>query len=135
MPRTHGYAPRGKACRGEQNWNAKGRVNIIGALAGKTLLTLALFDVKINADIVFQWLKQEMLPKLEKASVIVMDNATFHKREDIKYLIQSAGHILQFLPAYSPDLNPVEHKWAQAKAFRRKTGLSVQQTFKVNQFI
>ena len=49
-----------------------------------------------------------------------MDNASFHKRLDIQEDIKQAGHILEYLPAYSPDLNPIEHKWAQAKAIRRQ---------------
>ncbi|WP_084601770.1 transposase [Suttonella ornithocola] len=41
--------------------------------------------------------------------MIVMDNAAFHKREDIKILIEEAGHTILWLPSYSPDLNPIEH--------------------------
>jgi len=47
-----------------------------------------------------------------------MDNASFHKRIDIQTAILEAGHILEYLPPYSPDFNPIEHKWAQAKAHR-----------------
>jgi transposase len=39
-----------------------------------------------------------------------MDNATFHKRQDIRAAIVNAGHSLVFLPPYSPDLNPIEKK-------------------------
>ena len=39
-----------------------------------------------------------------------MDNATFHKRSDIQEIIKEAGHILEYLPPYSPELNPIEHK-------------------------
>lgn len=41
---------------------------------------------------------------------IVMDNATFHKRADIRQLIKEAGPQLECLPAYSPDLNPIERQ-------------------------
>ena len=44
-------------------------------------------------------------------------------------MIAQAGHILEYLPPYSPDLNPIEHKWAQAKAIGRKTGKSAEQIF------
>ncbi len=60
-----------------------------------------------------------------------MDNATFQRR-DTETLILAAGHILEFLPAYSPDLNEIEHKRAEAKAKRRKTGQSVEEIFKQN---
>ena len=48
-----------------------------------------------------------------------MDNAAFHKRADIQQLFEQAGHIIEYLPAYSPELNPIEPKWAQAKAVRK----------------
>ncbi|WP_396956173.1 hypothetical protein [Nitrosomonas sp.] len=43
MPRTHGYAPIGKRCHGRCNWHARGRVNVIGALIDKCLLTVGQF--------------------------------------------------------------------------------------------
>ncbi len=58
-----------------------------------------------------------------------MDNATFHKRKDMVEAIEKEGHILEYLPPYSPDLNPIEHKWFVAKALRKKNRISVQETF------
>ncbi|MDE1466019.1 transposase [Spartinivicinus poritis] len=92
------------------NWQAKGRVNAIGALVGFLFLTVALFDTNINSDIFYAWLTQQLLPKIPANSVIVMDNASFHKRADIQDAIQQEGIILEYLPPYSPDLNPIEHK-------------------------
>ncbi len=66
-------------------------------------------------------------------AVLVMDNATFHRRADTIALIARAGHSLEYLPPYSPELNPIEHKWVQAKARRRKTGVTVEELFQ-NQF-
>ncbi|MGB4946131.1 MAG: transposase, partial [Candidatus Competibacter denitrificans] len=40
------------------------------------------------------------------------------------------GHTLEYLPPYSPDLNPIEHQWAQAKAVRRQTHCSVDDLFR-----
>ncbi|CAA2930626.1 hypothetical protein ARSQ2_01759 [Arsenophonus endosymbiont of Bemisia tabaci Q2] len=42
----------------------------------------------------------------------MMDNATFHKKQSIQQVIIDAGHMVESLPTYSPDLNPIEHKWA-----------------------
>ena len=58
-----------------------------------------------------------------------MDNASFHKRLDIQKAIRGAGHILLFLPPYSPQLNPIEHKWAQAKAIRKQKHCSIYELF------
>ena len=119
MPRTHGYSLKGQRCYGIRDWHAKGRTNAIGALIGKALLTIGLFNANINADIFTAWIAQDLLPKLPPKSVLVMDNAAFHKRQDTQEIIKKAGHTLLYLPPYSPDLNPIEQKWAQAKAIRR----------------
>lgn len=133
MPRTHGYSKKGQRCYGVCDWNAKGRVNVIGAMAGFKLKTVSLFNGNINSDVFHSWVDQDLLPSCKKKSVIIMDNASFHKRSDTKALIEQQGHILEFLPPYSPDLNPIEHKWAQAKAIRRRTGNTVEEIFKNNQ--
>ena len=61
--------------------------------------------------------------------MVVIDNATFHKRKDTQQAIRKAGHILEYMPAYSPDLNPIEHKWAQAKSIRRKYQCDINSLF------
>ena len=129
MPRTYGYSVKGKRCYGTQDWNAKGRTNAIGAMIGFAFLTVALFEGNINGDVFDTWLEQELLPVLPDSSVIVMDNASFHKRDDMIESIEQAGHQLEYLPPYSPDLNPIEKKWAQAKAIRRRTHCDVDTLF------
>ncbi len=44
--------------------------------------------------------------------------------------LEQAGHIIEYLPPYSPELNPIEHKWAQAKAVRKQKKCSVEELFK-----
>ena len=130
MPRTHGYAAKGKRCFGSHDWGAKGRTNAIGALLGGLLLTVSLFDTTINTPIFDAWVKEDLMPKLPPHSVVILDNATFHKGKAMKKALDQAGHTLLYLPTYSPDLNPIEHKWAQAKALRRKRKCSIENLFK-----
>jgi transposase len=47
---------------------------------------------------------------------VIMDNAPWHKGQDIRDIIEATGAILIYLPPYSPDLNPIEHAWANLKA-------------------
>ena len=130
MPRTHGYAPKGRRCFGTCNCNAKGRTNVIGALMGENLLTISLFKGNINSEVFHAWVTQDLFPKLPPGAVLVIDNAAFHKCSHTQKAIENAEHNLQYLPPYSPDLNPIEHQWAKAKAIRRKTGENVEQIFK-----
>ena len=81
---------------------------------------MTLFTCNIDSDVFYQWVKCCLLPSIPKNCVIVMDNATFHKRYDTQLLIEKAGHIIEYLPPYSPDLNSIEKQWAKKKKLRRK---------------
>lgn len=129
MPRTHGYSYRGKRCYDLHNWQARGRINAIGAIVGFVFLTVALFEGSVNSDVFYAWLTQGLIPVLPPNAVVVMDNASFHKREDMMQAIRDHGSTVVFLPAYSPDLNPIEKKWAQAKAIRRRERCDVDTLF------
>lgn len=115
----------GERCFGEFNWGAKGRTNAIGALMNGLLVTVALFPFNVDTDVFYAWLTQDLLPKISAGTVIVMDNASFHKRTDIK----SKGCILELLPTYSPDLNPIEHTLAQLKSIRHHIRCSIDDLF------
>ena len=119
-PRTHGYSVKGKRCYGVHDWHPSKRTNVIGALVDKSLLTVSIFECNVNTAIFNAWVEQDLIPKLPHNSVVVMDNASFHKSPNLKIMIEKAGHILEYLPPYSPDLNPIEPKWFQAKSRRRK---------------
>ncbi len=93
------------------------------------VLTVGLTTCNVDADIFNLWLKEQLIPVLDKGAVLVMDRARFHRRSDTINIITDAEHILEYLPAYSPDYNPIEHTWAQAKAHRRKTGETAEQIF------
>lgn len=129
MPRTHGYALKGERCHGTQDWGARGRVNVIGAIIGSILFAVGLFDCSVDSNVFGAWVKTMLLPNLNKPTVIVMDNASFHKNEALLQEIRRSGHIIEFLPPYSPDLNPIEHKWAEKKAYRRKMRCTVEECY------
>jgi transposase len=76
----------------------------------------------------------DLVPKLPPNSVVVWDNASFHKRHDIERALAEAGHTLEYTPTYSPDLNAIEPTWAAPKKRRRKTRLSIPDLFKFESF-
>jgi hypothetical protein len=83
--RTHAYSLKGQRAYCLYNWGKKQRTNAIGASINGQLITACLFDCSINADIFYAWLIQDLLPKLQGDEVIVVDNASIHKRQDIRY--------------------------------------------------
>ena len=129
MPRLHGYAVRGSRCFGTHDWGAKGRTNVIGALLLGALLTISLFQTNVNTEIFNTWVIEDLIPKLPPRSVVILDNAAFHKGSAMQQAIAAAGYSLLYLPPYSPDFNPIEKKWAQAKAIRRRLGCGIEELF------
>ena len=130
MPRTHGYSRIGKRCYGSCDCNARGRKNVIAALYESSIIGCGIIEDKIETSVFNTWVEKILIPDLPDKSVIVMDNAAFHKSEKTKALLESKGHIIEFLPPYSPDFNPIGNKWAQAKSIRRKLGCNVEEVFK-----
>ena len=59
---------------------------------------MGLFDCKVNSDVFHFWVDKFLLPELPSNSVIVMDNAAFHKRQDIQDLLSQHGHQILWLP-------------------------------------
>ena len=58
-----------------------------------------------------------------------MDHASFQKRQDIQQAILNAGYLIEYLPPYSPDFNPIEHQWAKAKSKRRGINYDIERLF------
>jgi len=69
---------------------------------------------------VFQTYVREILcPTLRPGDLVVMDNLSPHKSDQTLALIAQAGAEVRFLPAYSPDLNPIEKMWSKVKSYLR----------------
>ena len=60
-----------------------------------------------------------LVPTLQSGDIVVMDNLSPHKSDPTLALITSAGAQVLFLPAYSPDLNPIEKMWSKIKSLLR----------------
>lgn len=66
------------------------------------------------------FVEQFLVPSLVPGQVVVLDNLSVHKGERVRHLIAAAGCSLLFLPAYSPDFNPIELAFAKLKAHLRR---------------
>jgi transposase len=117
--RMHGWAKRGKIIYGDVHGNKPERTNLIMAQCRKQWLAPMVFKASCNAEVVNAWLEKMLIPELKKPSVIIMDNARFHKKEVIRNLLKQHGHKLLPLPPYSPDFNPIEQSFAVLKKRRQ----------------
>ena len=65
------------------------------------------------------YVRQVLCPTLRPGDVVIMDNLSPHKSVETLSLIEQLGAEVLFLPAYSPDLNPIEKMWSKLKEFLR----------------
>ena len=73
-----------------------------------------------NTEVFQAYVREVLVPSLHLGDIVVMDNLGAHKNDDTIALIEQAGAQVRFLPAYSPDLNPIEMMWSKVKALLRK---------------
>jgi transposase len=78
---------------------------------------------------VFQaYVRSVLCPTLSLGDIVIMDNLSPHKSELTLSLMAEAGAQVLFLPAYSPDLNPIEKMWSKVKACLRTAEARTQAT-------
>ena len=111
------------------------RTNIIAGYVNHKLIAPLVFNGSCNTQLFEAWVEQLLLKELKPGQIVIMDNASFHKSQKIKKLIESVECKLLFLPPYSPDLNPIEKCWANMKRWiRNNISDSVKVHHAINQF-
>jgi len=78
------------------------------------------FEGSCDRSVFETWLKQVLIPELPTGSVLIMDNASFHKGGNIPEIVEMAGCSILYLAPYSPEDNPIEHYWPRIKNAARK---------------
>jgi hypothetical protein len=123
MSRLHGRSPRGtRACASAPfgHWT---RVTVLGALGPEGVVGAMGVEAATGAAVFHAYLDEVLLPELRRAkpnAVLVMDNLPAHKAPRVRALLDRSGFASRYLPAYSPDLNPIEPAWAKVKAELRR---------------
>ena len=115
LHREYAYAPRGEKVYDSVSGKKYRRTNIVAAKRGKEIIAPWQYDCSMNAMLFEEWFEQKLIPELSEYSVIVMDNASFHRKKRLYAIAEKHHMILIFLPPYSPELNPIEHEWANMK--------------------
>jgi transposase len=115
--REYGYAPRGKPVIGIISGLHFARTSIVAAKNGSDIVAPFAFSGSMNADLFEGWMEQILIPELKNPakSVLIIDNASWHKKDAIYDIADEYGIKVIFLPPYSPDLNPIEKYWANVK--------------------
>jgi transposase len=121
--RRTGWSPLGVAPVQVAQFHRDYRHQILPAYTQDGVLFYRVFQGSTDSA-VFEDFVEELLEHCgrwpEPRSVLVMDNASFHRSERVKMMCDEAGVKLVFLPPYSPDLNPIEEFFSDLKRFIKK---------------
>jgi transposase len=122
MARRRGRAPRGERLVGAVPHGHWKTTTFVAALAVTGLTAPLVIDGAMTGDLFEAYVERVLVPALSPGDVVVMDNLSSHKRARVRELIEGAGCTLLYLPAYSPDLSPIELAFAKLKALLRQAG-------------
>ena len=120
MARHYGRAPRGErlvASVPHGHWKT---LTVVAALRIDGLTAPTVIDGPMDGPSFLAYIEQVLAPTLRKNDIVFMDNVRTHKIDGVAAAIHAAGAKLRYLPAYSPDLNPIEQAFSKLKSALRK---------------
>ena len=120
MIRLRGRAPRGQRLVDKTPHGHWKTSTFVAGLRCDGVIAPAVFDGPINGDLFLAYVEQVLVPTLRAGDTVIIDNLSSHKLAGVRDAIEAAGATLLFLPAYSPDLNPIKMMWAKVKAHLRQ---------------
>ena len=119
MVRRTGWGPRGERVVVRAPHGHWRTTTLIAGLRASGIVAPFVLDGPINRTAFETYVAKVLVPDLQPGDVVVMDNLSSHKGPRVRALIEAAGASLMYLPAYSPDLNPIEMAFAKLKALLR----------------
>jgi len=120
MVRHYGRSPCGKrlvASVPHGHWKT---LTLVAALRVDRMTAPYTIDGAMDGPSFLAYVEQVLAPTLHKGDIVFMDNLRAHKIVGVREAIEAMGAELEYLPAYSPDLNPIEQAFSKLKAALRK---------------
>jgi transposase len=121
MTRLYGRAPQGKRLVDKVPHGHWKTTTFICGLRHDGVTAPFVLDGPMDGPHFLAYVEQILAPTLKKGETVFMDNVSTHQVDGVKQAIEARGARAVFLPAYSPDLNPIEQLFATLKSFLRKT--------------
>lgn len=120
MARFRGRCPRGQRLIGKVPHGHWKITTFVAGLRRNVVTAPFVIDRPMNSAIFKAYLEECLAPTLRPGDIVVMDNLSSHKSDDVRQIIEVNGASLLYLPPYSPDFNPIEQVFSKLKAHLRK---------------
>lgn len=99
------------------------RINAIVAISSDGMVEYELHHSSIDSDMIFDFIRGNLIPAMfpfdgsSPRSVLILDNASIHRTAQVTTILRECGILTLFLPAYSPDYNPIEEAFSYVKYY------------------
>jgi len=120
MTRLYGRADTAARCLGRVPHGHWSTATFIAALRHDRLTAPLLLDGPMEGAMFLAYVQQILAPELHRGDLVICDNLSSHKVSGVREALEDCGAELLYLPAYSPDLNPIELAFSKLKAFLRQ---------------
>jgi transposase len=121
MTRRYGRAPRGERAYGSVPRNRAKNTTLLASMSLEGMGAAMTVEGSTTQKVFEAYVERFLAPTLKPGQVLILDNLRAHKGEKVKQLIKSSAASVIFLPAYSPDFNPIEEAFSKIKAILKKT--------------
>jgi transposase len=120
MTRLRGRCERGKrlyASSPHGHWRTTTMISSVRVDGSTACMSI---EGATDGQVFSAYVQQILCPSLKRGDIVVMDNLGAHKNAKAMRLLEEAGAQVEFLPAYSPELNPIELMWSKVKGVLRR---------------
>ena len=120
MTRRYGRAPRGERAYGSVPRNRAKNTTLLASMTESRMGEAMAIEGSTTTRVFEAYVERFLVANLQEGQVVILDNLGAHKSERVRELIEARGCKLIFLPAYSPDFNPIEQAFSKIKALLKK---------------
>jgi transposase len=121
MTRLYGRSQKGQRCYDKAPDGRWKTVTMLSSIRLDGETESILFEGSVDGAMFEAYIEHILGPNLRPGDIVVLDNLSEHKDKHLIELYDSLGMKLLFLPAYSPDLNPIEKMWSKIKSILRES--------------
>jgi transposase len=120
LTRLFGRAPKGERITEGVPQNRGENITTLAALSVQGVEAAMTVNGAVDGEVFLVYVREVLCPTLAAGDIVVMDNLTAHKVAGVEEAITAKGARLEYLPPYSPDMNPIEKCWSKIKTYLRR---------------
>jgi transposase len=119
----YAYAPKGERVYCKVACNRGKNITLLASMTfDEGIGECMVIEGSTTAAVFESYVEKVLAPTLKEGQVVILDNLKAHKGDRVRQLIEARGCEVVFLPAYSPDLNPIEEAFSKIKGILREVG-------------